>query len=119
MPNVRRFHPRRYDHRHPTPQRAREECIDRSDGICQGCGDQEATEAHHWTYPSGERTTADHLTGFRRFCHDLITWATWFVHKGGAPQILTELFPTFFAGLLERPAGSEPRRVGRARRVMQ
>ena len=85
----------------------------------RGAGTKRPQKAHHWTYPSEERTTADHLTGFRRFCHDLITWATWFVHKGGAPQILTELFPTFFAGLLERPAGSEPRRVGRARRVMQ
>ena len=106
MPNVRRFHPRRTTTATP-PRSAPAECIDRSDGICQGCGDQEATEAHHWTYPSEEWTTADHLTGFRRFRHDLITWATWFVHRGGAPQILTELFPH----LLRRPART-PRGLG-------
>ena len=64
---------RRYDHRHPAARRARAECLARSGHTCQGCGDQHATEAHHWVYPPEEQTTADHVTGLCPSCHDVIT----------------------------------------------
>ena len=117
MPDARRSYRRRYDYRHPTPRRARAECLQRSDHTCQGCGEEPATEAHHWTYPREEETTANHLTGFCGYCHDIITWFIWFVSFGGSRELFRELFPAFLARVLECPAPPEHRRVGRPRRV--
>ena len=115
MPDAKRSYLRRYDYRHPTPRRARTECLQRSDHICQGCGRVPATEAHHWTYPPEEETTADHLTGFCRDCHDIITWFTRFLSFGGSRELFRELFPAWLARVLECPEPPEHRRVGRAR----
>ena len=117
MPNATRYYRRRYNYRHPTPRRARDECFKRSNDTCQGCGGENATEAHHWTYPPEEKTTADHLTGFCTSCHDIITWFSWFVSCGGSREFLCELFPVFLAWVLDRRDPPETRRVGRARRV--
>ena len=117
MPDASRSYLRRYNYRHPTPRGARDECFKRSNDTCQGCGDEHATEAHHWTYPPEEETTADHLTGFCTSCHDIITWFSWFVSCGGSREFLCELFPVFLARVLDRRDWPETRRVGRARRV--
>ena len=115
MPNAKRSYLRRYDHRHPVPRRARTECLRRSNHTCQGCGRKPATEAHHWTYPLEEETTANHLTGFCQDCHDLITWFIWFVSFGGSRELFRELFPALLARVLECPERPERRRVGRPR----
>ena len=115
MPNARRSYRRRYDYRHPTPRRARTECLRRSNHICQGCGSEPATEAHHWTYPIEEETTANHLTGFCQDCHDIITWFIWFVSFGGSRELFRELFPALLARVLECSERPEHRRVGRPR----
>ena len=117
MPDAKQSYRRRYNHRHPTPRLARTGCLQRSDHICQGCGRMPATEAHHWTYPPEEETTADHLTGFCGSCHDIITWFTWFISIGGSRELFRELFPALLAQVLECSAGPEHRRIGRPRRV--
>ncbi|MYH31195.1 MAG: hypothetical protein F4137_20685 [Acidobacteria bacterium] len=117
MPDAKQSYRPRYNYRHPVPRRARIECLQRSDHTCQGCGLEPATEAHHWTYPPEEKTTANHMTGFCKFCHDLVDWFTWFSSFGGSRELLCELFPAFLARLLECPERPEHRRVGRARRV--
>ena len=115
MPDAKRSYLRRYNYRHPTPLRARTGCLRRSKDTCQGCGLEPATEAHHWTYPPEEETTADHLTGFCQDCHDIITWFTWFVSFGGSRELFRELFPALLARVLECPERPEHRRVGRPR----
>ena len=117
MPDAKRSYRRRYNHRHPTPRRARAECLQRSDHNCQGCGLEPATEAHHWTYPPEAETTANHLTGFCEHCHDIITWYTWFISFGGSRELFRELFPAFLARVLECLERPEHRRIGRPRRV--
>ena len=115
MPDAARSYRRRYNYRHPIPQRARDECLQRSDHLCQGCGQRRATEAHHISYPPEEKTTANQLTGFCQYCHDLITWFIWFVSFGGSPALLLELLPALLARALKCPEPSERRRIGRAR----
>ena len=115
MPDAKRSYLRRYNYRHPTPLRARTGCLRRSKDTCQGCGLEPATEAHHWTYPPEEETTADHLTGFCQDCHDIITWFTWFVSFGGSRELFRALFPALLARVLECPERPEHRRVGRPR----
>ena len=117
MPDAKRSYRRRYDHRHPTPRRARAECLGRTDHTCQGCGQEPATEAHHWTYPREEETTANHLTAFCGTCHDIVTWFTWFVSFGGSRELFRELFPAVLARVLECPEPPERRRVGRPRPI--
>ena len=117
MPDAKRSYRPRYNYRHPTPRRAQAECLQRSDHNCQTCGTEPATEAHHWTYPPEEETTANHLTGLCEYCHDIITWVIWFISSGGSRELLRELFPAFLASVLECPEAPERRRVGRARRV--
>ena len=117
MQDAARSYRRRYNHRHPTARRARKACLDRSNRICQGCGEQEATEGHHWTYPPEEETTADHLTGFCPYCHHLITWYTWFISFGGSRELFREVLPAFLARVLACPERPEHRRIGRPRRV--
>ena len=107
----------RYDHRHPTARSARDACLDRSNGICQGCGQRKATEGHHWTYPPESETTGAHLTGFCKNCHDLITWSVVFFSRGGSRDLLAELFPLFLARLLDLRDRPEPKRIGRALQV--
>ena len=115
MPNATQSYPRRYNHRHPIPRQARDGCLERSHHNCQGCGSAPATAAPHWCYPPEEATTANHLTAFCRYCHDLITWFVWFLSFGGSAALLLELFPALLARLLECPEPSERRRIGRAR----
>ena len=117
MPNATGSYRRRYNHRHPTARRARAGGLARSGHTCQACGDQEATEGHHWVYPPEEETTADHVTGLCSFCHDVITWLTWYVSFGGSRELLGELFPVFLSQLLDRREQPVTGRVGRARRV--
>ena len=117
MPDAKRSYRRRYDHRHPTPRLARAECLGRTDHTCQGCGQEPATEAHHWTYPREEETTANHLTAFCGTCHDIVTWFTWFVSFGGSRELFRELFPAVLARVLECPEPPERRRVGRPRPI--
>ena len=117
MPDATQSYPRRYNYRHPIPQHARDECLERSDHRCQGCGVRDAVEAHHYCYPPEEKTTANHLTGLCEYCHDLITWFVWFLSFGGSPTLLFELLPAFLARLLECPGRDDNRRIGRARRV--
>ena len=117
MPDASGSYRRRYDHRHPAARRARAACLARSGKTCQACGDQEATEGHHWVYPREKETPANHLTGLCWCCHDVITWLSWFASLGGSRELLCELFPVFLARLLECPDRPETGRVGRARRV--
>ena len=117
MPDAKRSYRPRYNHRQPIPRRARAECLQRSENNCQGCGARPATEAHHWTYPPEEETTANHLTGFCEYCHDIITWYIWFISFGGSRELFRELFPAFLARVLECPEGPEHRRIGRPRPV--
>ena len=117
MPDAKQSYRPRYNHRHSTPRLARTGCLQRSDHTCQGCGLMPATEAHHWTYPPEEETTADHLTGFCESCHDIITWFTWFISFGGSHELFRELLPAFLARVLECPERPEHRRIGRPRRV--
>ena len=117
MPDAKQSYRWRYNYRHPTVQLARTECLQSSGHMCQGCGLKPATEVHHWTYPSEEETTANHLTAFCQDCHDIMTWFIWFVSFGGSRELFRELFPAFLARVLECPERPEHRRVGRARRV--
>ena len=117
MPDATGSYLRRYDYRHPIPQRARHECLERSDHRCQGCGLTDAVEAHHYFYPPEEETTANHLTGLCKYCHDLITWFVWFLSFRGSPTLLFERLPAFLARLLECPGRDDNRRIGRARHV--
>ena len=117
MHDASRSYRRRYDYRHPTARRARAEGLARSGHTCQRCGDQEATEGHHWVYPPEEKTTADHVTGLCPTCHDVLTWVIWFVSFGGSRQLLAEHLPVFLAQLLDRRDRPETGRVGRARRI--
>ena len=59
MPDAAGSYRRRDNDRHLTPRHARDACLARSNRTCQACGKQEATEAHHWTYPPDGKTTAN------------------------------------------------------------
>ena len=55
---------------------AKKDALERSNHICQFCGLDKATHAHHWAYfeyPSGEEVTEDDLTALCEPCHDLAT----------------------------------------------
>ena len=55
---------------------AKKDALERSDHICQFCGLEKATHAHHWAYfeyPSGKEVTEDDLTALCEPCHDLAT----------------------------------------------
>ena len=68
-------------------------------------------------YAREEETTADHMTGLCVRCHDILTWAVWYVSRGGSPQLLGALLPGFLARLLDRRDQPETQRVGRVLRV--
>lgn len=61
-------------------QHARREAFARSNSICQGCGQRDAAEAHHWAgtlhagpYPQDRDVCADDLTAVCKDCHDFFT----------------------------------------------
>ena len=58
MPDASSYPPG-FNYRHPVYLRARAEAFARSRGICQGCGQQPAVQAHHWAlqYPPAQATT--------------------------------------------------------------
>lgn len=59
----------------PGFQKAREEALARSNGVCQACGHFRATAARHWQkrYSPDAEITPDHLTGLCDLCHGMIT----------------------------------------------
>ena len=75
-----------WSYRHPVYLRARAEAFARSRGICQGCGQQPAVQAHHWAlhYPPAPATTADDLIALCAFCHCLATTIRRFTRAGGS-----------------------------------
>ena len=75
-----------FNHRHPVYLEAREKAFDRSGGLCQVCGQQPATEAHHWAhqYPPAHKTTAGDLTALCADCHFVATTLRRFTRAGGS-----------------------------------
>lgn len=72
-------HDSNYAYSHTGFLRARREAFERSEGVCQGCGFEDAKDGHHWERP-GEYTAPSelegrHLTALCRECHALITAA--------------------------------------------
>lgn len=76
-PNGGWDHDSDYDYSHSGFRRARNEALARSDGVCQGCGFEVASDGHHWERPGEYTAPADlegrHLTALCRECHALIT----------------------------------------------
>ena len=64
-----------YDYFHPQYRTARAEALERSNGLCQFCGQRPATETHHWAtdYPAEQETTASDLTALCNTCHTTAT----------------------------------------------
>ena len=64
-----------FDYLHQQYRAARAEALDRSNGLCQFCGQRPATEAHHWAmdYPAEEETIAGDLTALCNVCHTTAT----------------------------------------------
>ena len=64
-----------FDYSHPVYRAARAKAIKRSGGVCQLCGQRDATEAHHWAinYPAEVDTTANDLTALCAICHEIAT----------------------------------------------
>ena len=60
---------------------------------CQFCGQEQATEAHHWRYHIQEKdTTVDDLVAVCRFCHTIITEYRKFRMYGGDRWEFKKLF---------------------------
>ena len=85
MPDASSYPPR-FNYRHPVYLCARAEAFARSRGVCQGCGQQPAVEAHHWAlqYPPAHATTADDLIALCADCHCLTTTIRRFTRAGGS-----------------------------------
>ena len=66
----------------------------RSGGICQFCGQREATDAHHWasSYCAEEEVTEDDLTALCRPCHDIATALRGFARTGGSIHRFSKQF---------------------------
>ena len=62
---------------------------------------------HHGTYPSEENTTANHLTAYCEYCHDLFTEHIWFI----------SFVPSGRRTGASSTGGRDPDRCARARRV--
>ena len=64
-----------FDYQHSQYRTARTQSFQRSDGLCQYCGQVPATEAHHWRmqYKPASETTPDELTALCSLCHELAT----------------------------------------------
>ena len=75
-----------YNYRHPQYLRSRRESLDRSSGICQFCGQREATDVHHWAteYGPEEEVTPEDLTALCQPCHEFATEMRRFVRVGGS-----------------------------------
>lgn len=66
-----------------TYERARSEVLSKF-RICQFCGQDPSSEAHHWRYHIHEKdTTANDLVAVCRFCHNIITEYRKFRMSGG------------------------------------
>ena len=75
-----------FNYQHSVYLNAKEECFNRSDGMCQLCGQEPADHAHHWKerYDAAENTKPEHLTALCSFCHDEIaTPLRRFTRRGG------------------------------------
>ena len=83
-----------FNYQHEAYLRARDEAFARSNGRCQFCGLQPATEAHHWAvhYPPAHETTADDLTALCAACHLLATTLRRFTRAGGSRHQFSALF---------------------------
>ena len=75
-----------FNNRHPVYLKAREQAFAPSGGLCQVCGQQPATEAHHWAqkYPPAHKTTAGDLTALCADCHFIATTLRRFTRAGGS-----------------------------------
>ena len=75
-----------YNYRHGQYLAARRGAFLRSGGVCQFCGQREATEAHHWAVEYGPEAevTPEQLTALCQPCHDLATELRRFVRCGGS-----------------------------------
>lgn len=64
-----------FDYQHKQYRASRAQAFERSDGLCQYCGQFPATEAHHWRmqYKPPSETTPDELTALCSLCHELAT----------------------------------------------
>ena len=64
-----------YDYSHPQYRLARAQAMERSGGLCQLCGQLQATEGHHWatSYPREAGMTANDLTALCGICHEIAT----------------------------------------------
>ena len=62
-------------------RKARKKAFDRSAGVCQFCGQRNADEAHHWSYP--KHIEGRHLTALCKQCHWIATTMRRFCLYGG------------------------------------
>ena len=68
-----------FDYSHPVYRDARRLAIKRSEGWCQFCGINRATQGHHWrgykagNYKPENETTSDDLIGLCDDCHTIAT----------------------------------------------
>ena len=68
-----------FDYQHPAFRRARDQAFERSGGVCQFCGLEEAEHAHHWSgymerhYKPPEETKPEDLTALCSACHRIAT----------------------------------------------
>ena len=111
-----------FDYQHPQYRASRTQAFKRSDGLCQFCGQYDATEAHHWRmqYKPESETTPDELTALCSLCHELATSMRRF--KGNRFEFMAKTLkvlgdeydgkPT--VGIkLEQPKSMLPKRVSR------
>ena len=75
-----------YNYYHPVYRAARRDAFARSGGLCQLCGQVDATEAHHWMgdYPPEAETRPEHLTALCGVCHSVATAIRRTVVAGGS-----------------------------------
>jgi len=50
----------------------RSQVIERSNGVCEICGIEEAEQVHHWTYTRIGKENLEDLAGLCRRCHEYI-----------------------------------------------
>ena len=75
-----------YNYRHPQYLAARRGALERSRGVCQFCGQREASSAHHWAveYEPEEEVTPDSLIALCQPCHEIATEMRRFVRVGNS-----------------------------------
>ena len=91
---------------------ARDEAFERSEGLCQLCGNRKATEAHHHAteYPPSEAVTGNDFTALCQTCHNLTHYATFASEAGISGIQLLEALSKLFSEPFGMPAG-RPRRL--------